>query len=970
MFLLFVSASLLAQSTGVIKGQVTDPSGAVVTDATVVAKSASGQVVTAATSKQGNYEIKGLAPGKYEISAVAKGFSKYSTQDLAIEAGHAQQLDIALDIAVKSEQVDVQDQTTQVDVAPSNNASAIVLKGKDLDALSDDPDDLAADLQALAGPSAGPNGGQIYIDGFTNGQLPPKSSIREVRINSNPFSAEFDHPGFGRIEIFTKPGTDKFHGQAMFNFNNEIFNARNPFNHGDQPGYQTEMYNANFGGPLSKKASFFFNVQRRKQDETSIINAVVLDSNFNQVPFSTAIPNPVTRTEIGPRIDYQLTKKNTLTARYEFNRNESQNGGINTFDLPTLGFNTDSTNHQLQISDNQILTDTMLFDTRFQYSRNRSSRSAISSAPYIAVPGAFNAGGNTSGISEDHTDRYELQNYLRMTRGKHLITFGGRFRAVRDANDSTSGYNGSFNFDSLTAYQITQQGLAQGLTAAQIRAAGGGASQFRITAGQPLVNVSQEDAGLFGEDTWTIRPNITLSTGLRFETQSNISNRFNFAPRIGIAWGIGRVKNGPPKTVLRLGTGIFYDRFSESLVMQAQRLNGITQQNYIVTNPDFYPNVPVASTLTGALTSATTYQIDKNLHAPYVMQSAVTVEHQVTKTATVSVTYIHSRGIHQLFTHNINAPLPGTYTGPGTGVRPLGGNNNVYEYSTEGVFKQDQIITSANMRFGAKFSLTSFYVMNWANSNTVGGYPVNQYSLANEYGRAAFDTRQRFFITGNVSAPWGIRLVPFISISSGNPFNITLGRDLNGDSIFNDRPAFATDLARPSVVQTKWGAFDTSPIAGQTLIPVNYGSGFNNVSLNMRISKTIGFGSLPGETRTAGGQGGGGDRGPGGGGGDHGPGGGGGGPRGGGMPGGGMVRMGGGGGPMGGAGGTGKRYNLTFSLNANNILNHVNRAVPVGNLSSPLFGTSNSLAGFGGFGGGGGGQAANRRVALQVQFTF
>jgi Carboxypeptidase regulatory-like domain len=965
MFLFLLSASLLAQSTGVIKGQVTDPSGAVVTDATVTAKSAGGQVFTAATNKQGNYEIKGLAPGKYAISVVSKGFSKYETQDLAIEAGHAQQLDIALDIAVKSEEVEVQDTTTQVDVAPSNNASAIVLKGKDLDALSDDPDDLAADLQALAGPSAGPNGGQIYIDGFTNGQLPPKSAIREVRINTNPFSAEYDHIGYGRIEIFTKPGTDKFHGQAMFNFNNQIFNARNPFNHGDQPGYQSEMYNANVGGPLSKKASFFFSVQRRKQDETSIINAVVLDNNFNQVPFSTAVPNPVTRMEIGPRIDYQLTKRNALTVRYEFNRNESQNGGISTFTLPTLGMNSNSTNHQLQISDNQILSDTMLFDTRFQYSRNRNSSTALSFAPYIAVPGAFNAGGNTNGVSQDHTDRYELQNYLRMTRGKHLITVGGRFRAVRDANDSTSGYNGSFNFDSLTAYQITQQGLAQGLTAAQIRAAGGGASQFRITSGQPLVSVSQEDAGVFAEDTWTVRPNITVTTGLRFETQNNIGNRFNLAPRIGFAWGLGRVKNGPAKTVLRLGTGIFYDRFSEGLVMTAQRLNGITQQNYIVTNPDFFPNVPAVSALTGALSSLTTYQIAPNLHAPYVIQSAASVEHQLTKTATIAVTYLHSEGRHQLLTHNINAPLPGTYTGPGTGTRPLGGNNNVYEFASEGVFDQNQLITNANVRIGARVSLNSFYMLNYASGNSSGSnsFPVNQYSLANEYGRTAFDVRQRFFITGNISAPWGIRFNPFVTVSSGNSFNITLGHDLNGDSIINDRPVFATTSACDGkiIVCTPWGIFDTVSTTGKA-IPVNYGTGHAQFSINLRVSKTIGFGPSLNAEANRGNRGGGGDHGPGGGGGDHGPGGGG----GGGRPGGGMVRM-GGGGPMGGAGGTGKRYNLTFSLNANNLFNHVNPSVPVGNLSSPLFGTSNSLAG-GGFGGGG--QAANRRVTMQVQFAF
>lgn len=326
----------------------------------------------------------------------------------------------------------------------------------------------------------------------------------------------------------------------------------------------------------------------------------------------------------------------------------------------------------------------------------------------------------------------------------------------------------------------------------------------------------------------------------------------------------------------------------------------------------------------------------------------------------MTFTYVHTYGVHQLLTRNINAPLPGTYTGPGTGVRPLGGNENIYEYSTEGVFKQDQLITSANIRMSTKLTLSTYYVVGWANSNTGTGFPVDQYSLANEYGRAPFDVRQRLFLLSNFTTKWGLRFSPIVTISSSTPFNITLGQDLNGDSIFNDRPAFATDLSRASVVRTKWGAFDTAPLPGQTIIPVNYGQGYGRVGFDLRVSKTVGFGPTLGETRQGGeGRGRGGPGGGGPGGGDHGHG-----------PGGGMVRMGGGGGPFGGGGGTGKRYNLTFSVNANNILNYVNPAAPVGNLSSPLFGTSNALAGgFGGFGGGGS-APANRRIWLQVQFGF
>ena len=99
---------------------------------------------------------------------------------------------------------------------PTSNGTALVLGEKELAALSDDPDELSDELQAMAGPGGGPNGGQIYVDGFTGGNMPPKSSIREVRINSNPYSTEYDRPGFGRIEIFTKPGSDKIRGQLFF----------------------------------------------------------------------------------------------------------------------------------------------------------------------------------------------------------------------------------------------------------------------------------------------------------------------------------------------------------------------------------------------------------------------------------------------------------------------------------------------------------------------------------------------------------------------------------------------------------------------------------------------------------------------------------------------------------------------------------------------------------------------------------
>jgi hypothetical protein len=321
--LLFASPRMLAQTasgTGTLRGQVTDPSGSSIANATVIVTTPTGNAITATTNREGIYEIKNLAQGKYGVKVISQGFAPFETSNVEVLAGQIQKLDVPLTIEVREEKVTVTDQAAAaLDTNPANNAGAIVLQGKDLEALSDDPDELQSDLQALAGPSAGPNGGQIYIDGFTGGQLPPKASIREIRINQNPFSAEYDKLGYGRIEILTKPGTDQFHGQLYFSGTSSAFNSKSPFVQ-TQPGYETTQFSGNVGGPLSKKASFFFNLERRDINDSSVIDAKTLDSNFNPVTFSEAIANPRRRTNLSPRLDYQLGTNNTLTARYQFFR--------------------------------------------------------------------------------------------------------------------------------------------------------------------------------------------------------------------------------------------------------------------------------------------------------------------------------------------------------------------------------------------------------------------------------------------------------------------------------------------------------------------------------------------------------------------------------------------------------------------------------------------------------------------------
>lgn len=919
--------------TGALRGQVMDPSGAGIAGATVLATISGGDAKGGTSGRDGSFEFQELPPGTYEIKASAPGFAEFTKPGVAIVAGQTSRVDVKMTIRVQQEKVLVNDSSTQVDVNPANNANSIVLQGKDLEALSDDPDELQSELQALAGPSAGPNGGQIYIDGFTGGQLPPKASIREIRINQNPFSSEYDKLGYGRVEIFTKPGTDKLHGQLYVSGNSSAFNARNPFEVPEQgsslPGYHSEQYSANIGGAINKKASFFFNIERRNIEDLGIVSATVVDANNAIVPFSSSVANPKRRTNLSPRIDYQLTPNNSLTARYQYFRNTEENDNVGQFSLAELGVNDLETEHTFQLTDTQIFGAHRINELRFQFIREDSESTPVNPATTVRVAGAFTGNGSGGGGQADIQDRYELQDTLFNSFGKHAMKYGGRLRVTKDLSSTSANFTGQFSFNSIEQYQSFLQGQAL-------------PTYYTQTAGTPASEVTWVDGGVFVQDDWKVRKNVTVSYGLRFETQNNFSDKVSFAPRIGLAWGIGGGGKQVPKMVLRAGWGIFYDRFSSGLVLEQSRFNGVTQLTYQVKDPTFYlNNIPPVNDLPAG-TAQTVYQPNSNLRAPYTMQTGITLERQITKTANIAVTYLNSRGVHQFYTNNLNP------ADPETGVRPEG-DNNLYQYQSEGTFKQNQLIVNGSIRAGTKLSLFGYYTLNYSNSNTngAGSFPSNPSDLSEDYGRAAFDVRHRVFMGGSIAMPKGFRVSPFLIASSGIPFNITTGTDPYQDSQYNLRPEFAANCTTATYT-TAFGCFNVAtPGAGFVPIPINHGEGAGRFSLNLRLTKTFGFGPTIENANTAAGGGMGGGtfgRGPGGGPGRGGP---------------------GGGGPGGPGTSSNRRYSLTLGVNARNIFNNVNVGTPIGNLNSPLFGEANGLAGRPYSD-----STSNRRLDLQLTFSF
>lgn len=919
--------SQASSQMGVIRGEVRDPTGAVVPGAKVTLAGRT-HVRETETHSDGRFAIR-TSPGSYTLRITAKGFTP-SWTGIELSQGAVKDVTIPLDIAMQRQSVTVTASVKSVGIDPDHNASALVFRGKDLNALSDDPNELQSELQQLASAAAGPNGGQIYVDGFAGGRLPPKSSILEIRVNQNPFSSEYDKIGYGRVEIITKPGSQKLHGSLSAYGNSSNLNSANPIVN-VQPEYYLYSYSGDLTGPLGKNTSFTISAYRMEKQDQSIVDAIDPQNTLSKV--TQAVPSPSTIMVVSPRIDFQVGK-HTLTLRDYYYKSEQNGAGVGALSLASQAVSSRFQQNTFQFGDTWMVSPKFLNQLHLEWRRLINSQEAVSKAPMVMVSGAFVSGGSLNGVIHDSQNILELQNYGTATAGYHTLRFGIRARGYVDANYSTSGSNGIYTFSSLAAFQA------------------GAPSQYAATiVNNPVAKVFMADGSAFFQDDWRVRPNLMIGLGIRYEVQNWLRNHTDWAPRLALAWSPGNPSSGSGKTVIRAGYGWFYDRFTVPSVfssssgapylMQVLHDNRVNQQSYVVNNPGFFDPYVAASQnqITSSPSAVPSYHtLDSKFRAALNMQAGVGIDRQFTKAFTANVTYLFTQGVHQYFSNNVTAPAFNTGTYSVIGPTPSVYN---YQYQSGGFFKQQQLIATVNIQ-ARQLIVNGNYAYNMANSDTQGidsfvSVPQNP---SFDYGRASFGVRHRFTVLQSYTAPYGFVIASLLTGQSGTPFNLTTGSDLTGNNQFNARPGYGT-CGAPGVVSTRYGCLDTNPAGkNERIVPFGIGTGPSNLLLDMRLSKTIGIGPrMKAESAgtTFSGDDGVSDRG---------------------LSGKGASILLNANAP--------RRFNLTFAVGASNLLNIVNWGTPNGVLGSPLFHQSQSLAG-GAFANP---TPGNRAFILTTSFSF
>jgi hypothetical protein len=723
---------------------IADQTGAVIPAASVTVTRPSGESIELTSDERGVVVLPALDPGVAQIRVEFLGFEPFGG---AVELRRGSTTEtITLTVEGFLEEVIVSDAT--VDDTRGNSMST-TLTEEEIDALPDDPEELMAILQDMAGPG----GATFTMDGFRGGRLPTRDEIRSIRFRTNSFSAENHDAGRTGVDIVTRPSSD-FSGNVNLGLKDDALNARNAMARVETPEGERNVQLGLRGPIVREKTSVRFNAQVNSAYQSNTIIAV--DETGQSLGAQVRVPTE--RRSLNANLDHVLTSTQMLRLGYQHSQNDARNQGLGSFDLPERASSRTSSNDMVRAQVQGLVGRTTLNELRLQFNRQQSETVSLTTGPTIIVQDAFSRG--SAGAGNRHlTHTIELAENLDFTvRRRHQMRVGVLLEAGRYATVDEQNKDGRFTFASLDAFL------------------NGRPLQYTQRIGTVDTAFTQYQIGVYWQDEIRLRRTLSFSVGVRQEWQSHVGDQVNVMPRFGLTWNPqGR------RTTLRGGYGVFYDWYDSNLHDQTLRVNGVAQRDLLILNPGFPDPFAGADPV---ILPGGRIQADPGLRLPYVHQASIGLERPLVRNVDLQVSYQMLRGRNQLRARDVNTPVDGLRPEPGVGT--------VTQIESTGRSLSDRLSVQARLRAPRSRVMTSVTYMVGRERNHSNGalsLPSNSLDPDVDWGPSGGDVRHRLRVQAQVPVVLGMRATVRFAGQSGAPYTMTTGRDDNLDGVVNDRPA-------------------------------------------------------------------------------------------------------------------------------------------------------------------------------------
>lgn len=763
--ILFLSAAVLAalfavpvraQEAAKLTGVVEDPSGAAIPGIEVeLTNETTAKVLRTSSDAMGNFEFDGLAVGLYVLSAKGKGVEP-ARMNVNVESRPMPALRVRMNVAKLRQEVNVRSGPLSSPSSEDNTDAIAIDQSFLLDLPIKYEQLLSAPSLFIDDAAVGTGTGkpQILVDGVPSDNLDvPALSVRRISVNKNPYSAEFQRPGKGRIDVTLKHHLrENYHGDLLSVVQNSAFDARNPFSDSTPPAHRwlSEM---ELEGPLTHNIRFLVSGRQDSHDEGKVVNAVTPTG-----PLVENIVLPESNTFLVGRLSFMRTAAGNIGVVYKYDNLSQRNQGAGGLVLPEHSVNGFFHQNDVKVF---VAKDWQSFINQFRAGMGEwgENFADVSNSPALIVLGAFYGGGAQVATREKNTTA-NAEDVASWSIGNHTLQFGGGVRPRYVSVVNAANFGGTFTFSSLSDFAQNAPSL------------------YTVNIGQPEISFNQYKSYGFVQDEVRLRSNLSLFAGLRREWQSNARYGKAISPRLALAYAPGH-----GHTVLRTGFGVFYETQPATMEEDNLLYDGIRIRKVDVTDPSFPTPFPIGEVPPTVIPSV--LRIAPNIRFPYLMQASVSVERQLGKKENfLTVGYTTLRGVGLYRERNLNAPLPGTTTPPNPDFV------NFDQYETSASSHSNSLEVTFRSRAISGLNILAQYRLA-RTMNDTGGFqtlPANSYDLLPEWGRADFDRRHQFNFLGTYSMFWDIRFGAILSLRSGIPYDISTGADNNHDTVFNDRP--------------------------------------------------------------------------------------------------------------------------------------------------------------------------------------